>query len=85
MLPGTMYARCLSRNLGIRLKPSKGKKCVVTCTRSRTKSTLVGIDTDADTGIATIDLNRLARERATYPHVPNHSGIKRMNYIFKSK
>ena len=55
-----MYARCLSRTLGIRLRPSEGKKCVVTCTRRRTKSTLqlVGVKPDADTGIATIDLNR---------------------------
>ena len=65
MFPGTMYARCLSRNLGIRLKPPEGKKCVFTCTRRRTNSTLVSVNIDADTGIATIDLNRLARKRAT--------------------
>ena len=51
-----MYAsaRCLSRALGIRLKQSGGMKCL----KKRTMSTLVSVNTDADSGIATIDLNR---------------------------
>lgn len=53
-----MYARHFSRTLSKGFRPSERKRCIVTTSQRRAKSSLVCVTTDPDTGIATIDLNR---------------------------